>query len=152
MEGTVRAFRPEVLDLIERRMRQIAESTCAAFEATCEFSFNRQYPATINHEAETAFVRRVLQDLVGEHNVKPFQPTMGAEDFSYFLLAKPGCYFVIGNGDGVHRDAGHGAGPCMLHNPSYDFNDALIPLGATMWVRLAEAWLAAPQVARIGTP
>jgi hippurate hydrolase len=150
MEGTVRAFRPEVLDLIERRMRQIAESTCAAFEASCEFRFKRQYPATVNHEAETAFVRRVLQDLVGEHNVKPFQPTMGAEDFSYFLLEKPGCYFVIGNGDGVHRAAGHGAGPCMLHNPSYDFNDALIPLGATMWVKLAEAWLAAPQTTRAG--
>ncbi len=67
---------------------------------------------------------------------------MGAEDFSYFLLEKPGCYFLIGNGDGAHRAGGHGLGPCMLHNPSYDFNDELIPLGATMWVRLAEKWLA----------
>ena len=80
--------------------------------------------------------------MVGATNVHDFEPTMGAEDFSYFLLEKPGCYFLIGNGDGSHRVGGHGMGPCMLHNPSYDFNDDLIPLGATMWVRLAEAWLA----------
>ncbi len=67
---------------------------------------------------------------------------MGAEDFSYMLQAKPGAYVFISNGDGQHRDMGHGGGPCTLHNPSYDFNDDLIPLGATMWVRLAEAWLA----------
>ena len=67
---------------------------------------------------------------------------MGAEDFAYMLMAKPGCYVFLGNGDGGHRAAGHGAGPCMLHNPSYDFNDDLIPLGATYWVRLAEKFLA----------
>jgi len=67
---------------------------------------------------------------------------MGAEDFSYYLQERPGCYFVIGNGDGAHRAVDHGSGPCLLHNPSYDFNDELVPLGATMWVRLAEAWLA----------
>jgi hippurate hydrolase len=70
---------------------------------------------------------------------------MGAEDFSYFLQALPGAYFVMGNGDGDHREAGHGLGPCTLHNPNYDFNDALIPLGATAWVRLAERWLASPR-------
>ena len=152
LDGTVRAFRPEVLDQIERRMRQISESICAAFDARCDFNFIRQYPATINHEHETAFVRRVLGGLVGERNVKLFQPTLAAEDFSFFLREKPGCYFVIGNGDGAHRDAGHGLGPCLLHNPSYDFNDALIPLGATMWVRLAEAWLSAPQTAGRNAP
>ena len=73
-----------------------------------------------------------------------FRPTMGAEDFSYFLQAIPGCYFLIGNGDGEHREGGHGLGPCMLHNPSYDFNDDLIPLGGSAWVRIAEAWLAGP--------
>ena len=66
---------------------------------------------------------------------------MGAEDFAYMLQAKPGAYCFIANGDGSHREMGHGGGPCMLHNPSYDFNDDLIPLGATYWVRLAEAWL-----------
>jgi len=78
---------------------------------------------------------------VGAECVQPQEPTMGAEDFSYMLLEKPGCYVFLGNGDGTHRDAGHGLGPCTLHNPSYDFNDSLIPLGATYWVRLAEAWL-----------
>jgi hippurate hydrolase len=144
IQGTVRTFSIEVLDLIEQRMRQVAEHTCAAFGAGCEFSFRRNYPPTVNHAAETAFVQRVLGAVVGSENVLPFEPTMGAEDFSFFLQARPGCYFMIGNGDGEHRSGGHGLGPCMLHNPSYDFNDDLIPLGATAWVRLAEAWLARP--------
>ncbi len=142
IRGTVRTFSVELLDLIERRMRAVAEHTCAAFDAGCEFEFVRNYPPTVNHAAETEFVRRVLGGVVGADNVVAFEPTMGAEDFSYFLQARPGCYFVLGNGDGSHRDGGHGIGPCMLHNPSYDFNDDLIPLGATAWVRLAEAWLA----------
>ncbi len=141
VRGTVRTFSIETLDLIESRMRQVAEHTCAAFGATCEFEFSRNYPPTVNHPAETEFVKGVLGCIVGPENVQPFQPTMGAEDFSFFLQEKPGCYFVIGNGDGAHREGGHGLGPCMLHNPSYDFNDELIPLGATAWVRIAEAWL-----------
>ncbi|MCE2656999.1 MAG: M20 family metallopeptidase [Rubrivivax sp.] len=145
IEGTVRTFSVEVLDLIEQRMRDIAQHTAAAFGATVEFEFHRNYPPTVNHAAETEFVRKTLSDVVGAQNVVPFEPTMGAEDFSYFLQAKPGCYFVLGNGDGAHRIGGHGLGPCMLHNPSYDFNDELIPLGATCWVRLAETWLAPAQ-------
>jgi hypothetical protein len=116
-------------------------ATCQAFEATCEFTFERKYPPVINHPKETEFARKVLSGLVGADNVKEFEPTMGAEDFSFFLQEKPGCYFLIGNGDGSHRAGGHGGGPCMLHNPSYDFNDELIPLGGSMWVRLAESWL-----------
>lgn len=143
LQGTVRTFSLQVLEMIEQRMRRVAEATCEAFEATCEFSFRRNYPPTINHPAETQFARAVLSGLVGAHNVQEFEPTMGAEDFSYFLLQKPGCYFLIGNGDGSHRAGGHGAGPCMLHNPSYDFNDELIPLGGAMWVRLAASWLSA---------
>ncbi|OYY63026.1 MAG: amidohydrolase [Burkholderiales bacterium 28-67-8] len=142
IQGTVRTFTLEVLDLIEQRMQAIAVHTCAAFGARCEFAFKRNYPPTINHPAETAFARGVLSDLVGADNVLAFEPTMGAEDFSYFLQALPGAYFVMGNGEGEHRDGGHGLGPCTLHNPSYDFNDTLIPLGATAWVRLAERWLA----------
>jgi hippurate hydrolase len=145
LQGTVRTFTLEVLDLIETRMREVAQHTCAAFGVECDFEFHRNYPPTINHEAETAFARRVMTEFVGEQNVLEFEPTMGAEDFSYFLLEKPGCYFLIGNGDGSHRASGHGMGPCMLHNPSYDFNDELIPLGATLWVRLAEKWLATPR-------
>jgi hippurate hydrolase len=140
LQGTVRTFTVPVLDLIERRMRELTEGIASAFELTPEFHFHRNYPPTINHVAETDFVRQALQDMGAQ--VEHFEPTMGGEDFSFFLQAKPGCYFLIGNGDGAHRVGGHGMGPCMLHNPSYDFNDALIPVGGTMWVRLAEAWLA----------
>ena len=145
IQGTVRTFTLEVLDLIERRMRQITEATAEAFEVSCEFSFKRNYPPTINHDAETGFARQQLTEMVGAANVHDFEPTMGAEDFSFFLQKIPGCYFLIGNGDGTHREGGHGMGPCMLHNPSYDFNDELIPLGGSMWVRMAEAWLNSPQ-------
>jgi hippurate hydrolase len=142
IRGTVRTFSLEVLDLIEARMREIAHGLAATFGATCDFEFTRVYPPTVNHAAETEFVRRTLAQVVGEANVVPFEPTMGAEDFSFFLQEKPGCYFTFGNGDGTHREGGHGLGPCMLHNPSYDFNDELIPVGASCWVKLAEAWLA----------
>jgi len=145
IEGTVRTFTLETLDLIERRMQAIAQSIAEAFEVECEFRFKRNYPPTINHEAETEFVRQQLSAMAGADKVQEFEPTMGAEDFSFFLQKTPGCYFLIGNGDGSHREGGHGLGPCMLHNPSYDFNDELIPLGGSMWVRLAEAWLNRPQ-------
>jgi hippurate hydrolase len=145
LQGTVRTFSHELIDLIEQRMRAIAEHTCAAFGAQCDFEFRRNYPPTINHPAETDFARRVLGQVVGPENVHEYEPTMGSEDFSFFLQEKPGCYFVIGNGDGGHREGGHGLGPCMLHNPSYDFNDELIPLGATAWVRIAEEWLKSPR-------
>lgn len=145
IQGTVRTFTYEVLDMIERRMREIAQHTCAAFGATCEFQFHRNYPPTINHPAETAFVREVLTGIVGAEQVLVQEPTMGAEDFAYMLQARPGCYIFIANGEGAHREIGHGGGPCTLHNPSYDFNDDLIPLGATYWVRLAEQWLSQPR-------
>jgi amidohydrolase len=144
MEGTVRTFSLEVLELLERRMAEVAQHTAAAFECTADFEFHRNYPPTINHPAETEFAHGVMAGIVGSHNVLAFEPTMGAEDFSYFLQHKPGCYVLIGNGDGSHRAGGHGLGPCMLHNPSYDFNDDLIPLGATLWVRLVQAWLQQP--------
>ena len=144
LQGTVRTFSTEVLDMIERRMRQVAEHTCAAHEATCTFEFERNYPPTINTPAEAAFARQVMVDIVGEAQVLAQEPTMGAEDFAFMLQAKPGAYCFIANGDGDHRALGHGGGPCTLHNPSYDFNDELIPLGATYWVRLAQAWLARP--------
>ncbi|MBI3533108.1 MAG: amidohydrolase [Burkholderiales bacterium] len=145
LQGTVRTFTLEVLDLIEQRMRQIAEHTSAAFGVSCEFEFDRNYPPTINSPHEADFARKVMAGIVGDTQVLPQEPTMGAEDFAYMLQAKPGAYCFIGNGDGVHREMGHGGGPCTLHNPSYDFNDELIPLGATYWVRLAEAWLAADE-------
>ncbi|MGE0331552.1 MAG: M20 aminoacylase family protein [Ramlibacter sp.] len=142
LRGTVRTFMLEVLDLIESRMKQVAEHVCAAHDALCEFEFVRNYPPTINHPKEAEFARKVMAGIVGADHVDEQEPTMGAEDFAFMLQAKPGAYCFIANGDGAHREMGHGGGPCMLHNPSYDFNDDLIPLGATYWVRLAEEWLA----------
>ncbi|WP_394681441.1 M20 aminoacylase family protein [uncultured Comamonas sp.] len=142
LQGTVRTFRTEVLDLIEARMRQVAEGCCAMNNAQCEFYFNRNYPATVNSVPEAEFARQVMIDIIGADKVKAQEPTMGAEDFSFMLEAKPGAYCFIANGEGDHRAIGHGGGPCTLHNPSYDFNDDLIPLGATYWVQLATKWLA----------
>ena len=142
LEGTVRTFSIEVLDMIEQRMRELSEGLCAAFGAHCEFVFDRNYPPTINSAPEAAFAREVMATIVGADKVLAQEPTMGAEDFSYMLQAKPGAYCFIANGDGQHREMGHGGGPCTLHNPSYDFNDELIPLGATYWVELATRWLA----------
>ncbi len=138
IQGTVRTFTTELIDLIEKRMREIAEHTSAAFGAICDFEFDRNYPPTINSAPEAEFAAKVMRDIVGDVNVLKQEPTMGAEDFSYMLQAKPGAYCFIANGEGDHRAIGHGGGPCMLHNPSYDFNDDLIPLGATFWVRLVE--------------
>ena len=146
IQGTVRTFTFEVLDLIERRMQEISEGVSAAFGATCDFEFVRNYPPTINTPYEADFARRVMASIVGADNALAQEPTMGAEDFSYMLLEKPGAYCIIANGDGAHRASyeggGYDAGPCTLHNPHYDFNDELIPLGGTYWVRLAEEWLA----------
>ena len=143
--GTVRTFTMGALDLIEKRMREIAEHTCAAFGATLEFEFKRNYPPLINHAQETAFAIDVMQSVVGKAQVMTnVEPTMGSEDFAYMLQEKAGCYVFIGNGDGEHRPLGHGLGPCNLHNPSYDFNDELLPIGASYWVRLAEEFLARP--------
>ena len=144
IQGTVRTFTIEVLDLIESRMKQITDNLCAAFDTKAEFHFNRNYPPTINSATEADFARNVMEGIVGKDNVKVQEPTMGAEDFSFMLQAKPGAYCFIANGDGSHREMGHGEGPCMLHNPSYDFNDDLIPLGGTYWVELATQWLANP--------
>lgn len=141
--GTVRTFSTEVLDLIEARMEKIAISTAAAFDAEVDFKFKRNYPPLINHEKETQFAIQVMRDLVGSEQVNAqVEATMGAEDFAYMLQHKPGCYVFLGNGDGNHRSAGHGLGPCNLHNPSYDFNDDLLPIGASYWVRLVQSFLA----------
>jgi hippurate hydrolase len=139
MVGTVRTFTTNVLDLIERRMQEIANGVAAGFNASIDFEFQRNYPPLVNHAAQTAFAVEAMKAVAGEANVDAkVEPTMGAEDFAYMLQAKPGCYVFIGNGEGDHRAMGHGLGPCQLHNASYDFNDQLLPIGASYWVRLAE--------------
>ncbi|MDR7052508.1 hippurate hydrolase [Duganella sp. 3397] len=145
MVGTVRTFTWPVLDLIEQRMEEIARHTAAAFGAEAEFRFRRNYPPLVNHPAETRFAVEVMKEVLGADRVDDqVEPTMGAEDFAYFLQAKPGCYMFIGNGEGDHRDGGHGLGPCVLHNGSYDFNDNLLPIGASFWVRMVEKSLPLP--------
>ncbi|MCE7505031.1 M20 family metallopeptidase [Polynucleobacter sp. IMCC30063] len=141
--GTVRTFTLEVLDLIETRLREITHGVAGAFDCTAEIEFIRSYPPLINHQEEVDFAVSVITDLVGAGHVDAqIDPTMGAEDFAFMVLEKPGCYVFLGNGDGDHRALGHGMGPCHLHNPSYDFNDALIPIGVSYWVKLAQRFLA----------
>jgi hippurate hydrolase len=140
--GTVRTFTTEVLDLVERRMQEMAQGVASAFNAGVDFSFKRNYPPLVNHPAQTAFAVEAMTAVVGADNVDAnVEPTMGAEDFAFMLQAKPGCYVFLGNGDGDHRLGGHGLGPCQLHNGSYDFNDQLLPIGASYWVRLVEMGL-----------
>ncbi|WP_027864914.1 M20 aminoacylase family protein [Massilia alkalitolerans] len=137
--GTVRTFSTGVLDLIQRRMEEIATGVAAAFNASVDFSFKRNYPPLINHPEQTAFAVEAMRAVVGADRVDTqVEPTMGAEDFAFMLQEKPGCYVFLGNGDGAHRAGGHGLGPCQLHNTSYDFNDNLLPIGASYWVRLVE--------------
>lgn len=142
ISGTVRTFSAEVLDLIESRMHVIAQKIAESYECHAEVIFNRLAPATINSETETAFAIEIMKQVVGADRVNgKAEPTMGGEDFAYFLQAKPGCYAFIGNGYGEHRQEGHGSGPCLLHNPSFDFNDNIITTGAAYWITLAEALL-----------
>jgi hippurate hydrolase len=144
LDGTVRTFSDEVTDLVERRMREICAGLGPAFGASLELDFQRRVPATVNTPYEADFAAGVMRGIVGAPHVPVQEPSMASEDFSYMLQACPGAYVFLGNGegDGPHRLHGHGEGPCLLHNPAYDFNDAVLPLGATYWVRLAQAWLA----------
>jgi hippurate hydrolase len=120
-------------------MEEIARGTAGAFNATVDFNFKRNYPPLVNHARETAFAVEAMKAVAGPGRVNTnVEPTMGAEDFAFMLQEKPGCYVFIGNGEGDHRAGGHGLGPCQLHNASYDFNDNLLPVGASYWVRLAE--------------
>jgi hippurate hydrolase len=132
--GTVRAFKPEVEDAIEAGMERICAGIAAAHGVQATLDYRRGYPPTVNSQAEAALCREVLSGLVGAENVLVnAAPSMGAEDFSYMLREKPGCYVWIGNG--------LAEGGCMLHNPHYDFNDAILPLGSSYWVRLVHQFL-----------
>lgn len=142
MVGTVRTFTTPVLDLIEQRMQDMARHIAAGFNATVEFQFKRNYPPLVNDPEQTRVAVEAMRAVVGADLVDDdVEPTMGAEDFAFMLQAKPGCYVFLGNGEGDHRAAGHGLGPCQLHNASYDFNDSLLPIGTSYWIKLAETRL-----------
>tara|TARA_Y100000746_G_scaffold230167_1_gene241246 strand:- start:351 stop:1523 length:1173 start_codon:yes stop_codon:yes gene_type:complete len=131
IKGCTRCFSPKIQKQLEDQMHQITKSICDAYGATYEFEFEHRYPATINSEEEAEIAGKVAQKVVGEDrvNLSP-TPGMGSEDFAYMLQEKPGSYIWIGNGDGE--------GSCMVHNPGYDFNDEILPIGATYWVKMAE--------------
>ncbi|MDB5942957.1 MAG: amidohydrolase [Ramlibacter sp.] len=141
--GTVRTFSVDALDRIEAGLRQIATHTAQAHGCSAQVSFRRASPPVVNHEAEARFAAAVMREVVGNDRVdENFTAVMSAEDFAHMLRVKPGCYAFIGNGDGGHRLPDHGPGPCIIHNTSFDFNDEIIPIGASYFVRLAQRWLA----------
>ena len=133
MHGTVRTFQPETRKEISSSMLRVAEGVCAAYGGTCELNYMSGYPATINSVAETEISAKAVVDLLGEENIiRNPTPSMGGEDFSYMLEARPGCYVWLGIGPGK------GEGGCMLHSSRYDFNDDVLPIGASYWVKLVE--------------
>jgi len=131
MGGTVRTFSPEMRDLAEKRIGELAEHIAAAFDATIDVTYERGYPVTVNHDLETELAGNVAAAVVSEDQLdRATTPMMGAEDFSYMLESRPGAFIFIGQGD----TAG-------LHHPEYDFNDDIIPYGCSYWVNLAETTL-----------
>ena len=132
---TVRAFRPDVRDLLEKRISEIAQTQAAVYGATAEVNYVRQFPVLNNHPAQTAFCQQVIRGWLGEDGLHAqAEPVSASEDFAFFLERVPGCYVNIGNGTGS-------VGGCMVHNAGYDFNDRVLSTGATYWVKLAEAYL-----------
>jgi hippurate hydrolase len=136
--GTVRTFRPEVRDLVERRVGEVTHGAAALNGAAAVLDYRRGYPPTINHAAEASFAADVAAEICGEPQVeRNVAPSLGGEDFSYMLLARPGAMLWLGNGPGE--------GGCLLHNARYDFNDSAIAVGVSFFARLAERFLAADQ-------
>ncbi len=130
--GTVRTFRKETQMMIEKRLGELVHSIAAAFGASATLKYERVYPATINSDREALFAAEVAEGLVGAANVvRDLDPSMGSEDFSFMLQQRPGAYARLGQGGAE--------GGCFLHNTRYDFNDAVIPIGAGYLAALAEA-------------
>jgi len=131
--GTVRTFTAAVQSLVERRLRELCHAIAQGFGASATVTYERLYPATVNSALEAQFAGDVAQSLVGEARVvRNLEPSMGAEDFSFMLQVKPGAYLRLGQGDE------NGPGSCHLHNTSYDFNDAVLPLGSALHAALVE--------------
>ena len=136
MVGTARSFTPEMRNLLEKRIAEVAGNVAAAFEVEARVTYQRGYPATINSEAETTLAADAAADIAGEEKVdRATPPVMGGEDFAYMLEQRPGSYIFVGNGGDENSP--------MLHNPGYDFNDETLPHGASYWARLAERLLPA---------
>ena len=133
LSGTVRTFSNAVRDTVEDTFRRIVDGVCAAHGTSAEIDYQRDYPPTVNHAAETEIAAAAAAKVVGEANVRrDIRPAMVSEDFSYMMEAVPGCYVWVGAGEQC----------AALHNPAFDFNDELLPVGASYWVTLAERELA----------
>lgn len=138
LRGTIRSFKPEIEQYVEQSIQRLCAGVGQTFGASISARFDQRYPPTVNHPVETALCQQVAGRLIGEAKVRTAEmPSMGAEDFAYMLREKPGCYVWLGNGSG--DDSGVGA--CSLHNPHYDFNDEIIPLGVAYWVGLVRSVL-----------
>ncbi|MCP5267807.1 MAG: amidohydrolase [Zoogloeaceae bacterium] len=134
LRGTIRSFKPEVQQTVERAIERLCSGVASANGAQIGVVFDHRYPPTVNSAAETDICRQVAGEVLGDSKVRKDElPSMGAEDFSYMLQEKPGCYVWLGNGPGT--------GGCTLHNPQYDFNDDIIGLGIRYWTRLVETTL-----------
>ena len=132
--ASITAFKPEIQDQVEAAIERLCAGIAATFGATIKAIYDRRYPPTVNSAAETELCRRAAGAVFGETQVRRDDiPSMAAEDFAYMLQVKPGCYVWLGNGPGT--------GGCSLHNPHYDFNDEILPLGISYWVRLVETAL-----------
>ena len=134
LRGTIRTFKPEIQDLVEAAIERLCAGIASTFGATIRVSYDRRYPPTVNSPAETELCRQAAGAVFGDAQVRRDDiPSMAAEDFAYVLQVKPGCYVWLGNGPGT--------GGCSLHNPHYDFNDEILPLGISYWVKLVETVL-----------
>ncbi len=139
MRLTVRAYRPEIRALLRDRITELVQAQAATLGVRAEVDYHWRYPALVNHVESTRFARQVALDWLGaEGLLSDLQPLTGSEDFSFMLEHCPGSYLIVGNGVGEH----HGSGGCMVHNPGYDFNDAMLPIAASYWVQLVRRFLA----------
>ncbi len=127
LKGTVRTMDATVQDYVERRLREIAEGTAQALGGRAEVRYERGYPVTVNAEENTRFAAEVARAISGKVDTDT-APVMGAEDFSFMLLERPGAYIFVGNGD-----------TAMVHHPSYNFDDNVIPFGASWYAGMVEA-------------
>ena len=139
--GTTRTFDNEVTNLIEKELDQISRCVAEAFGAEAKLTFTRQYSPVINTPECVDRVQDAVRELFGEEGLHEQEPVMPSEDFADYLETTPGAFFFVGSGDGSHRLEGHGDGPCLLHNSSYDFNDTCLPIAASVFARVTENYL-----------
>ena len=137
---SVRALNREVRELLEKRITELTHAQAESYGVKASIDYKRGYPVLVNHMAETDFVQQVAEELVGKDRVlRNPRALTGSEDFAFMLEEVPGCYLLIGNGDGT----GDGHGACMVHNPGYDFNDDNVAVGSAFWSLLVDRFLAA---------